>query len=86
MKINLIKATDEGPTIAGKILLLIAIGVCSIPYGLYFGWLFYIPGLLFLWNGNLNRKVKWQWTIFSLIIWLPIMLIYIALSFLINQI
>lgn len=86
MKINLIKATDEGPTIAGKILLLIAVVVSSIPYGLYFSWLFYIPGFLFIWSGNLDKKKKWQWTIFSLIIWLPIMLIYIALSFLINQI
>ena len=80
---NILKASDEGPLIAGKILLLTAIVISSIPYGLYFSWLFYIPGLIFLWNGKLSKKQKWQWTVISLTIWLPIMFLYVGLSLLI---
>ncbi len=80
---NIIKASDEGPLIAGKILLLTAIVISSIPYGLYFSWLFYIPGLIFLWNSKLRKKQKWQWTTISLTIWLPIMFLFVGLSLII---
>jgi hypothetical protein len=82
---RIISKLDSGLTLSSKIILLVAIIISSIPYGFLFSWLFFIVGLIFIWLSDMNRKQKWQWTIIPLIIWIPIMFLFLLITFIFNN-
>jgi hypothetical protein len=77
--LNIISKKDSGKTLASKIILLAGIFISSIPYGIYFGWLFFIAGIILVWNSDLLNKHKWYWTIIPLLIWYPMMFLFFFL-------
>jgi len=73
--IKIVSTKENGPIIAGKLILTVAVIISIIPYGYFFSWLFFISGIIFIWSGNLDKKQKWYWTILPLIVWYPLMIL-----------
>jgi|JI6StandDraft_1071083.scaffolds.fasta_scaffold302195_2 sterol desaturase/sphingolipid hydroxylase (fatty acid hydroxylase superfamily) len=82
---KIISKSDNGLTLSSKVIMLTATLISSVPYGLLFSWLFFIVGLIFVWLSEMNQKQKWQWTVIPLIIWIPIMFLFLSVTFIFNK-
>ena len=72
---DLLPKNDSPKAHTGKLLMLVGIGISSIPWGFFPGpgFLAFIIGIILLWVSELRIKSKLLWTIIPVTIWIPIM-------------
>lgn len=75
--IDLLPQSDSAKAHAGKVMMLIGIGISAIPWGIFPGpgFLSFIIGIVLLWLSEIKFRSKLLWTIIPLVAWYPIMFI-----------
>lgn len=73
---KIISKEDTGSTLVGKILMIVGTIISTILYGIFFAWIFFLIGALFIWFSQLPKTEKWLWTLIPSIIWIPLMIIF----------
>ncbi|EAP87136.1 hypothetical protein CA2559_00235 [Croceibacter atlanticus HTCC2559] len=73
---KIISKEDNGPTLVGKILMIVGVIISTILYGIFFGWIFFLIGIIFIWFSELSKTEKWLWTLVPSLIWIPMMILF----------